>query len=210
MTTGWRAGRRAIKAFYGETREEVAEKLVKALRDRQQGLPLAPERDTLAQFLLHWLEHTARPRVRPRTFVDYEINVRRHIKPAIGHVKLAKLTAQHVQTLLAEGLTEGLNPKTVRNIHATLRTALNDAVRFNLIVRNPAELVDAPRVPHKETKFFTPDQAREFLRACAGHRLEALFTACLSLGLRIGEALGLMWDAVDLEKSTLTDTAQVN
>ncbi len=203
ITTGWRAGKRTSKTFYGETREEVAEKLVKGLRDRHQGLPLAAERDSLAQFLLHWLEHTAKPTVRPKTFVDYEINARLHINPVIGHVRLARLTAQHIQTLIQENLSTGLHPKTVRNVHATLRAALNNAVRFNLIVRNPAELVDAPRVPHSETKFFTPEQSREFLRACAGHRLEALFTACLSLGLRIGEALGLMWDAVALEKRRL-------
>ena len=66
------------------------------------------------------------------------------------------------------------------------------------MVRNPAALAEPPKAERAEMKAFTPHEARRFLEAIAGHRLEALFSVALSLGLRQGEILGLRWSDVDL------------
>ena len=84
-----------------------------------------------------------------------------------------------------------------------LRNALNQAIAWGLLQRNVAELVQVPRGEYKEKRALTPEQARQFLAAARGHRLEALFTVALGLGMRQGEILGLTWDAVDLERGTL-------
>jgi integrase len=92
----------------------------------------------------------------------------------------------------------------VRHIRTTLITALETALKFGLVSRNVAKLVDPPRVPKREIIPFTVDEARRFLEVIKGDRLGNLFVIMLSLGLRLGEALGLAWDDIDFERSRLT------
>jgi integrase len=129
--------------------------------------------------------------------------VRLHIVPGIGRHPLQKLTPQHVQRWLNEHQTAGASARSRRYARAILRTALSDALRWGLLARNVATLVDPPRVAKHEIRPLTPPQARAFLDALAGHRLEALFSIAIALGLRIGEALGLQWQDVDLESGVL-------
>jgi integrase len=166
-------------------------------------LPVPTERQTVTQFVKHWLENVARPRLRPRSFLTYEQTVRLHILPGIGRHPLQKLTPQHVQQWINDLQTAGASARGCRYARAILRTALSDALRWGLVSRNVAKLVDTPRVPKHEIQFFTPEQARGFLDAIAGHRLEALFSIAIALGLRKGEATGLRWQDVDLESGVL-------
>ena len=92
----------------------------------------------------------------------------------------------------------------VRHIHRTLVTALTVATKQGPVVRNVAKLVDPPHVPKPSLLFFSFDQARRFLETAQSHRLSALYAVILSLGLRLGEALGLAWDDIDLEAGKLT------
>src|ERR687893_2435083 len=85
---GYVGNKRKRKVIYGETRREVAEKLKVALRDQQQGLPVAVERQTVAQFLDRWLEDVVKPSVRPKTYHSYAQLVRLYLAPALGHHQL--------------------------------------------------------------------------------------------------------------------------
>ncbi len=120
-----------------------------------------------------------------------------------------RLEPAHVQRLLNEKLKSGLSPKSVRYLRGTLRTALNHAVRWGYISRNPAAVVDGPRLEPYEAQPFTVEEARTFLDAVKGDRLQALYSVALTVGLRQGEALGLRWQDVDLELGTLTVTKQL-
>jgi integrase len=88
-------------------------------------------------------------------------------------------------------------------MRATLRTALNDALKWGLISRNAAALVDLPRAPRPEIQTLDSKQARAFLAAAKKNRLGPLFTTALGVGLRLGEALALGWEDVDLKARTL-------
>ena len=81
--------------------------------------------------------------------------------------------------------------------------ALGQALKWGLVARNVAALTDPPRAEKYDIQPITPEQARAFLKAIQGNRLEAMFTVALSFGLRRGEALGLRWSDVDLEARTL-------
>ncbi len=94
-------------------------------------------------------------------------------------------------------------------MHAVLRRALKQALKWELVARNAAQLVDAPRVAQREIESFTPEQAKTFLDAIRGDRLEALYSVALAVGLRKGEILGLKWSDVDLDKRTLTVRASL-
>jgi integrase len=199
---GYVNGKRKRTTIYGRTRREVAEKLAQALRDQQQGLLVPAKRQTVGEFLDSWLE-ARKPALRPKTHVSYAGIVAIHLKPAIGHHQLAKLTPQHVQRMLNDKLASGLSPRSVQYLRDVLRNALGQAVRWNLMPRNVAALVEPPRVPQYEMRFLTPEQARRLLDHAKGDRLEALYTVALALGLRQGEALGLRWRDIDFTAGTL-------
>jgi integrase len=188
--------------LYGKTRAEAAQKLAAAQRDRDKGLPVLGERQTVAQYLASWLD-AARPTIRPQSWRRYEETARLHIIPTIGKIKLTKLTAQHIQGLYAAKLNAGQSTATVRYMHVTLRRALSEAERLDLVPRNVARLVKPPRKERPEMHVLDADQARRFLGAVAGHRLEALFTLAVTSGMRSGEMLGLRWGDVDLDGRSL-------
>ncbi len=203
VSLGYQNGRRLRKSFYGETRREVQERLTQALRDQQLGLPIAIERQTVGQFLQNWLIESVKPSVRPKTYNSYEQLIRLHLAPALGRTPLQKLAPQHVQAFLNAKLAFGLSPRTVQYLRATLRCALNQALRWGLVARNVAALVDSPQVKRHEIQTLDPHQARVFLNAVKGNRLEALYSVALALGLRQGEALALRWADVDFGNATI-------
>jgi integrase len=188
---------------YAKTRHEVIAKLRAAQMQLAPG-QVAPRRSpTVAEYLHIWLESSVRPRVRPLTYAGYKVNVDKHLVPTLGKIRLDQLTPLHVQGMINNRLREGLSPKTVAYVHQVLRTALSTAVRWDIVSRNVAKLVDRPRIERKSVNPLTPDEARRFLAAIQGHRLEALFSVALSLGLRQGEVLGLRWEDMDLAAGTL-------
>lgn len=200
---GYVNGKRKRKVIYGKTRREAAEKLTRALTDHQQGLPVATERQTVAQFLDRWLTDVARPKLRPSTYRSYQQKIRLYLVPALGRHQVAKLDPQQVQAMMNALSERGLAPRTIQYTQAILRRALNQAVKWGQVARNVAALTDPPRVERPEMQALSPDQARRFLDAVRGDRAEALYSVALSLGLRQGEALGLRWQDVDLDAGEL-------
>jgi integrase len=200
--SGWyaavtHAGRRKI--LRGDTRHDVARQLDAALVARERGQLVTAPSQTLEAYLSTWLEQVVKQSVRPRTYVSYEGVVRLHVVPTLGRTRLDRLAPAQVQELLNIKLAAGLSPRSVDYIRQVLKTALGKAVKWGLIVRNAAQLADGPRVESREVEPFTPDEARAFLSAVRGDRLEALYSVALAVGLRQGEALGLRWSDVDLE-----------
>lgn len=106
-----------------------------------------------------------RPALKQRTVERYEQAIRSHIAPALGSVKLAKLSAHQVQSFYSAKLTEGLSPATVAHLHAVLHRALSAAERLDLVPRNVADRVTAPRATHHEMRVFTADQRRRSCKA---------------------------------------------
>ena len=104
---------------------------------------------------------------------------------------------------------EGLAPKTVKNIHGILHKALQQAVANGYIKNNPADRCILPRAVRKELKPMDENMITVFLKAISGHQFEHLFTVTLFTGMREGEALGLLWNCVDLAKGTITIDKQL-
>jgi integrase len=203
LRVGYRNGKRSRRSVICKTRAEVSAKLRELIHAHEQGSLDAPVRLTVKQFLAQWLEESARPKLRPRTFATYAQVIRTHIEPSLGSIALRKLTPNHVQAWLNERMRAGLSPRTCQHARAILRASLTRAMKWGYVSRNVAALVDPPRVPRAEIKPLTPDQARQLLTAAGSHRFGALVTVALALGLRQGEALGLRWEDVDLEAGVL-------
>ena len=196
-------GKPRRKSVTGQTRAAVSKKLTAMQADHERGLPIDVKRQTLGQFLDRWLTDSVQGSVRPRTYSSYTTTVRLHITPALGRIELGKLNAQHVAALLKAKAAEGLSPRTVRYIRTVLRIALNVAVRWDLVPRNVIAAVATPKVERHEVMAWTPEQARRFLAAVRGDRLEALYAVALAVGMRQGEALALHWSDVDLDAGTV-------
>lgn len=196
-------GKRRRKSYYGKTRREVADRLKAAMHDHGQGLPIDAKRQTVKQFLEHWLENAVKPTIRPSTFSNYSSHVRVHLVPALGHVQLGELTPQDIHTFLNDELTSGLSPHTTSDIYHVLRRALGQAVRWGLLARNVAALVDPPRFEKTEMRYLTTSEALSLLEAVKGERMEAFYSVAVALGLRRGEALGLRWEDVDFDAGVL-------
>lgn len=192
-------GKRQRHYFYGETRREVQEALKQALREQEQGVLVGSSKQTLEHYLSHWLESAVRPSVKASTYAAYQEKVRLHVLPTLGGVKLSALSAQHLQGLYRALLEKGLAPASVRVVHAVLHRALKQAVKWGLLGRNVAELVDLPREERYEARFLNPEQARVLLGVAQGHRFGGLMVLALTTAMRRGELLGLAWEDVDLE-----------
>jgi len=203
LNLGWESGRRKRKYFYAATAAEVQEQLLKARSDYSRGLPVAVERQTVQQYLTHWLEHTLKPHAKARSYESFGAIVKKHIVPEIGRVRLEKLTPQQVQALLNRKMKAGLSPQTVVNIRTVLRSALTQALKWGLVPRNAAALVDPPRVVRPNAYALTAKQARTMLEVVRGQRFEAIYMLALTLGMRRGEILGLSWADAEIESRTI-------
>ena len=205
VTVGVRAnGRPDRRHVMAGTEREVRRKLREIEKSRDRGeLPQAGARWTLEQWLTHWVEKIAARAVRPNTLDGYRFAIYKHVIPAIGAHRLDRLEPEHLETLYAAMLDAGRAPATAHQVHRTVRTALNEAVRRRHLRRNPAVLAKPPRLPEWEIEPLSVDEVRQLLDTAGRHRNAARWAVALALGLRQGEALGLRWSDLDLDAGRL-------
>ena len=201
-------GKQIQKSITGKTQREVSQRLKAATTAIDTGTFAAPCKMTVGQWLDIWTEEYLGG-VKPRTVDNYKGVVRSRIKPGLGAVKLDALTPHTIQSYYNGLSKEGLAAKTVKNIHGILHKALQQAVANGYIKINPADSCILPRAVRKELKPMDEDMITAFLKAVQGHQFEHLFTVTLFTGMREGEALGLLWDCVDLTKGTITVDKQL-
>ena len=201
-------GKQIQRSITGKTQKEVAQKLKAATAAIDAGTYTAPSRMTVGQWLDIWTSEYLGA-VKPRTVDLYKGVVKTRIKPGLGSVKLETLTPHTVQSYYNGLSKDGLAPKTVKNIHGILHKALQQAESNGYIKTNPADSCILPRAIRKELKPLDEDMITTFLKAIQGHQFGNLFTVTLFTGMREGEALGLLWDCVDLTKGTITVDKQL-
>lgn len=184
---------------YGKTAKEARDKMKAAWRDHERGVDVTAKKQTVGEFLTRWLTDVVRPGKAPKTYASYEEIVRLHLVPDLGRYRLEHLTPQHVAALLRAKQDAGFSPRRVHHMRAVLRAALNQGIKWGLVARNVAALTEPVRQAPRTVRPFTPEEARTVLTAARGHRFEALVAVAMSLGLRQGEVLGLMWGDLDLD-----------
>lgn len=202
-------GKQKRIAVYGRTKEEARVKLTKQMAESDGGVVFDAENQTVEEYVSRWLEDSARGNIAPRTYHNYRLQLNKHIIPALGKYKLDKLAPPQIQRLYRSKLDDGLSPSSVRYIHAVLHRSLEQAVKWQLIPRNPADSVDPPKIRQEELEPLDAEQARRLLQEARGDRLECLYVVSLTMGLRCGEALGLKWSDIDLDEGTLRISRQL-
>ena len=190
------------KYFYGWTRKEVQDKVNTALYELKRGMLATGPQQTLKECLERWVEQVCKLTREPNTYRAYRSAIRRHLIPALGHIKLQKLTIAHLQAFYAEK-AEMLKPGSLSSINAALGGALEDALKQGLVARNVAKLVDLPTKQRYEGQILTVEQAKKLLETARGSRLDALLLVALTTGLRRGEVAALHWGDIELESGVL-------
>jgi integrase len=168
------------------------------------GTWVASDKITVGDYLDRWYADVAVNTLRPKTLESYAGTIRLHLKPEIGSIKLTALRPDQIQAMYTRKLNQGLSNRSVQYIHAILHRALSQAEMWGLVSRNMADLVRAPVVRRSVPKTLTPDQAKILLDSVKGDRLYPLYVLAISVGMRMGELLGLHWEDIDLQSGMLS------
>ena len=159
---------------------------------------------TVGKWLAEWLGRH-RARVRSSTHTRYQAALRTWVIPSLGLMQLKALTHKHIEAMHEVAIQAGRSPYTIRQNHAPLRAALQEAERDGLIMRNPAASVHLPRLEKTEVDAFTQGEAQRFLAANEKSPLFPVFHLALQSGLRLGELLALrVVRDIDLDSRTIT------
>lgn len=180
------------------SKKDAETALANLIRAQETGLDLSAARLTVAAYLDRWLE-VSKERVKPRTHLRYAQLVRLHVTPTLGATPLTKLRPLHIEELYGSLLKGGLSGTTVLQIHRVLHAALNQAIKWQLLDRNPADAVPAPRKTSPEAPSLTAEQLPSLLEAIRGMAVELPTLIALGTGMRLGEVMGLRWQDVDLD-----------
>ena len=192
--------------FHG-TKREAERELVRLLNDLHNGLLTDPAKMTVADLLNRWLKDCAKQTVSPTTYQRYAGITRDHLKPAFGHIPLAKLRPLQLQKAYTDWQQEGakkkgkggLSARTVLQHHRILHEALDQAVKWQLIPRNPADAVETPKPSRKEMNHLDEEGTIKLLNAAEGDRLYIPVLLAVTTGMRRGEVLGLRWSDTDFD-----------
>lgn len=194
------------------TKQEAQDALTAALAEHAEGGVIQTTRMTVRKYFLdEWLP-SRRGSLKASTYSGYRTQIESHIVPHLGEEPLTALTpkrlADHYAWLREQGgrRSEGspLSPSSVRQVGVIIRRALDDAVRRQLLRRNPAQVVELDKLKRPEMACWTAEEARRFLEHVQSDRLSALWLLALARGPRRGELLGLRWSHVDLAAGQLS------
>ena len=188
--------------FYGKTKREVQRKLEDAKFAKQQRRVSAITNETVEDFLSGWLA-SVRSSVRPTTYASYDLNVRR-VTQYLGRRKLDTLTPADIQSWYLRLQDQGLSSYSVAQARRVLHVALDAAVDWELIHRNPIDATRPPRIEFREKNWLRGDEAKTLFEQTKDDPLHALWVLLTTTGLRIGEALGLKWSDFNPETQLLT------
>lgn len=207
--------RRKWHSFAG-TKRQAQEECAKLVTSIRQGGYTEPTKTTLAEFLDRWLEHEASS-VSPKTLERYTELARKNIAPLLGSTTLAKLKAEAIDAAWTKALATGrrdgkggLSPRTVHHMRRVLIKALNQAVIWEILAKNPAMLSKPPKVERKQMKAYGADTTAELLDTLRGTRIFVPVLLAVMCGLRRGEIIALRWQSIDFDnkRMSVTETAE--
>jgi integrase len=185
------------------TKAQAQAEAAKILAGIAHGTHVDPTSETVAQFVERWLNDWANDNVANTTWSRYADLLRKHVVARVGSIPIQKLRAADLQAVYAAMAKDGLSDRTRLHTHRVTFTMLKHAVRWGVVARNVASLLDPPRVAHREIEILSPTQVRSVLDALQGKPLHAIATLLLGTGLRRGEALALRWQDLDLDGGAL-------
>ena len=201
-------GKQIQRSITDKSKKVVAQKLRAAMADLDAGTYKAPCKMTVAQWLDIWVAEYLNS-VKPLTKHNYNKQVQKHFKPALGAVRLDALDTHTIQRFYNSLSASGLSPKTVKNLHGILHCALQQAIACDYLSRNPADACKLPKVTKPEIKPLEPVEIARLLKEAEQDDYCNLFIVAMFTGMRQGELLGLAWECVDFKSGIITVKQQL-
>ena len=184
--------------------------LVQLLHERDTGVERPRGKVTVSEYLERWLADAVDPNLAPKTALSYREIVCGHLSPALGPLELTALRPTHIQSLYTRLLTNGrrdgkggLSPRSVLRYHQVLHAALHQAVRWQLLIRNPADAVDPPRTTRRSILTIEPADVHRLQVAAETTVLGPFVRLAILTGMRRGELLALRWSDIDLDAGVI-------
>ena len=215
-------GKAIYKNVLGRTQAEAKAKLKAAIEETKVLDVTKVGKYTVGTWMDEWFENYAKVKVRPSSHQTYRGYIDNHIKPNIGKIQLEKLTSLELQKLYKKLLTsgridrieskhqaKGLSPKTVRNIHQIITSAMKLAKEQKIIASDPTEGCALPKLEHREMKTLPIEQLTSFLREARDSGVFEMYYVELATGFRRGQLLGLKWEDIDFEHDNLQVKRQI-
>ena len=203
--------RRKWHKFAG-TKRKAQDECARLIAELNGGLYIEPAKITVGQFLDRWLEHV-KPQVSPRTHERYGELVAKNLKPLLGAVLLTKLRPMQISEAYAKALASGrrdgkggLAPSTVRYLHVLLKASMWQAVLWQMLLRNPVDAVDPPKIERAAMNTYDLAQTADLIDATRGTRMTMTVILAVLCGLRRGEIAALRWRNVNLGAAHLAVT----
>ena len=201
-------GKQIQRSITDKSKKVVAQKLKAAMAAIDAGTYKAPCKMTVAQWLDIWVAEYLNS-VKPLTKHNYNKQVQKHFKPALGAVRLDALDTHTIQRFYNSLSASGLSPKTVKNLHGILHCALQQAIACDYLSRNPADACKLPKVTKPEIKPLEPEEIARLLKEAEQDDYCNLFIVAMFTGMRQGELLGLAWECVDFKSGIITVKQQL-
>ncbi|MBZ8121439.1 tyrosine-type recombinase/integrase [Bacillus thuringiensis] len=197
-------GKRRQKWFSGyKTKKEAQADVAKKITELNEGTFVDPSKLTLKEYLLEWLE-VKKMSLENGTYISYKAYINAYIMPTIGMVSLHKLNAIHIQKCYKATIDKGIANNSILLMHKILKSALNLAVKQNVITKKPANFAEIPKKEKSSIQPWTEEEVKSFLFHSQDSRYHIGYVIAITTGMRLGEVLGLRWQDVDFKNSTVT------
>lgn len=199
-----RTGKRKQKTQSGfKTKKEAQSALAELMNNVDKGVYIEPTKRKFKEFAMHFLENIYVNKVKASTYERTESLLRTQILPWFQEVELEKIDQFLIHDFYKEKKEEGLSSSYIQRMHEVLRRLLKVAYKWELIPKDIASLVEAPRLEKKEMNVWSVDQVNEFLKFTKHSRYSPVFFLAAYTGMRKGEILGLHWNDINFEEKTI-------
>jgi integrase len=185
------------------TKRDAERKMTELQRSIDQGSYKAPSKQTVGQFLNEWLDRTGHT-IGVRTRGRYESIIKRYLLPAFGDCPLTNLKVVDIERVYIEWAKGGLSPSTIHLHHAVLHKALEAAVKWEMIQRNPSDQADLPAKVRQEREPLDDDDLRRLLEEAKETPHYPVVVLAVTTGMRVGEICGLKWSDIDFGNKLVT------
>ena len=199
-----------------DTHAAAKKRKVQVEYEQENGSFVVPEAKTVSELLEEYVSVYGVNTWAMSTYEAKKSLIYNYINPMIGDMQLKEITPRTMdkfyQSLLSvkskvvnnrKPANEYLTPHTVREIHKLLRTAFNQAVKWELMSRNPVENATLPKVTYAERDIWTAETLFKALSVCDDPDLSLAINLAFSCSLRIGEMLALTWDCIDISEKSI-------
>jgi len=215
-------GKPKFKTFTSKKRNVVASKLADYIANKKEKEPQRASNQTMAKWLWSWFDSYVDKNVKLSTKISYETIIKNQLLPYIGQIKLNELKKADIEdmynSLLRNGRLNGkggLSVKTVQNVSLVLHKALDEAMKHEYIIKNPADIANVPTMrsensAKKEVEVLTKQEQKALMEVCGDDVYSVAIKTALFTGVRLGELLGLQWHDIDYDTNIITISRQVN